>query len=353
MVMLIVTGLIVGIAMGWVLQRGRYCMNSAFRDVIFINDYTLFKAYILALLIVIIGANLLEDIGQIEELRRQAFAPIANIIGGYIFGLGIVLAGGCGSGIWYRVGEGLFAAWVSVLGFVIGIFTTKNGILSPVYNFLRSFNVWQTPNGLKVLNDDQVMELWDKGVDVVPPTLYSIFGANKWIIIAILVVIAIPFLIRGGVQKPQKGYAWPVAGILIGLVVVAAWWASEIWGGGARGVSYTGPTQELFRTLMLGKKPTWGAMLVLGTPIGALLSALGLKEFKLKAPSAEELLRVFVGGLIMGFGASVGGGCNVGHGITGVSTLALSSIVATIFIILGNWTMVYFLFIKPMKDMDI
>ncbi|RME66319.1 MAG: hypothetical protein D6778_04925, partial [Nitrospirae bacterium] len=67
----------------------------------------------------------------------------------------------------------------------------------------------------------------------------------------------------------------------------------------------------------------------------------------------EELLRVFVGGLIMGFGARIGGGCNVGHGITGVSTLALSSIVATIFIILGNWTMVYFLFIKPMKDMDI
>ncbi len=49
-------------------------------------------------------------------------------------------------------------------------------------------------------------------------------------------------------------------------------------------------------------------MLVLGTPLGAALSAIGLKEFKLKAPGAEELLRVFVGGLIMGFGATVGGG---------------------------------------------
>jgi uncharacterized membrane protein YedE/YeeE len=353
MISLVLSGLIVGIAMGWVLQRGRYCMNSAFRDLIFINDFTLFKAYILALLMVILGANLLEDIGQIEELRRQAFAPFANIIGGYIFGLGIVLAGGCGSGVWYRVGEGLFAAWVAVLGFMVGIFVTRDGILSPVYNFLRSFNVWQTPEGLKVLNDEQVMDLWDQGFDVGAPTLYSIFGANKWIIIAALVVIALPFLLKGKIARPQKGYAWPVAGILIGLVVTVAWFASEKWGGGARGASYTGPTRELFNSLLLFKKPTWGALFVLGTPIGALLSAKGLKEFKLKAPNAEELLRVFVGGLIMGFGAILGGGCNIGHGITGFSTLAISSIVATIFIVLGNWTMVYLLFIKPMKDIDV
>ncbi len=353
MLALVISGLIVGIATGWVLQRGRYCMNTAFRDVIFINDYNLFKAYLLCLIIVTIGANFLEDIGQIEELRRQAFSPIANIVGGYIFGLGIVLAGGCGSGIWYKIGEGQFNAWVTILGFVIGIYATKNGILSPVYNFLRSFTVWQTPDGLKALSDEQVIELWDKGVDVVPPTLYSFIGVNKWIVIGVLTVIALPFIFRGGVQKPQKGYSWPLTGVLLGLVVTLAWWASEKWGGGARGVSYTGPTQELFKFILTGDTPTWGAMLVLGTPIGAWLSAKGLKEFKLKAPSAEELLRVFVGGLIMGFGASVGGGCNVGHGITGFSTLALASVVATIFIILGNWTMVYFLFIKPMKDMDI
>jgi len=308
MVILVLSGLIVGLAMGWVLQRGRYCMNSAFRDVIFINDYTLFKAYILALLIVIVGANFLEDIGQIEELRRQAFAPVANIVGGYIFGLGIVLAGGCGSGIWYRVGEGMFAAGVAVAGFVIGILTTKNGILSPVYNFLRSFNLWQTPDGLKALSDQQVMDLWDKGMDVGPPTLYSIVGSNKWIVIVVLIVIAIPFLIRGGISKPLKGYSWPVAGILIGIVISVAWWVSAKWGGGARGVSYTGPTGELFRSIFLGKEPTWGSMLVVGTPIGAFLSAKGLKEFKLKAPNAEELLRVFIGGLIMGFGATLAGG---------------------------------------------
>jgi uncharacterized membrane protein YedE/YeeE len=296
-----------------------------------------------------VGANILEDIGYIEVLRRQAFAPIANVVGGYIFGLGIVLAGGCGSGVWYRVGEGMFAAWVAVLGFMIGIVTTQNGLLAPVKNYLRSFMLWKTDEGIKFFNWD-TYQAYEGSAE--PLTLYNLISANKWIVIGALVVIAIPFLIRGGVAKPQKGYSWPVAGILIGLVITAAWWASEVWGGGARGVSYTGPTGELFRSFMLGKKPTWSAFLVLGTPIGAMISAIGLKEFKLKAPDASEMLRVFVGGLIMGVGAVIGGGCNVGHGLTGFSTLAMASIVATIFIILGNWTMVYFLFIKPMKDLD-
>ena len=64
-------------------------------------------------------------------------------------------------------------------------------------------------------------------------------------------------------------------------------------------------------------------------------------------------MAVFFGGMLMGFGATVGGGCNIGQGLTGVSTLAVSSWVTTIFIILGNWTMVYWKLILPMRDMYI
>jgi uncharacterized membrane protein YedE/YeeE len=72
----------------------------------------------------------------------------------------------------------------------------------------------------------------------------------------------------------------------------------------------------------------------------------------MKVPPADELLKVLLGGIIMGIGAQIGGGCNVGHGLTGMSTLAVSSWVATIFIILGNWTMAYFLLIRPMRDLE-
>ena len=112
----IISGLLSGVIFGFILQRGRFCMNSAFRDTIFIKDFTYFHAYLLALTVMLIGSQALQDL-DIIHMKAQSFFPLANIIGGYIFGLGIVLAGGCGSGITYRVGEGQLASWVAVLGF--------------------------------------------------------------------------------------------------------------------------------------------------------------------------------------------------------------------------------------------
>ncbi len=354
----VLSGLVVGIAFGYVLQRGRYCVNTAFRDVIFIKDFTMFRAYVLGVVVTIIGANFIEDmgwLGHINEsgafvagtLYRQAFVPWANVIGGYIFGMGIVLAGGCGSGILYRTGEGLMAALLAVFGFYFGIISTKAGILKPVYDTLISKVVY--------VGDDTV------------PTLYNILGVHKWIVIAVITLASIPFLIKGKpFQKAKRGYYWSFAGLLVGVIAVAAWWTSEYFGGKARGLSFTGPLREFFQAVtvgdsqvnnpamtrtLLGVTFSWSALYVLGVPLGAYISATLLKEFKLKVPPAQELLRVLIGGLVMGIGAQIGGGCNIGQGLTGVSTLAVSSWVTTIFIILGNWTMVYFLLIRPMKNL--
>lgn len=346
----ILSGLVVGALFGFVLQRGRYCVNTAFRDIIFINDFTLFRAYILGLLVLIIGANFIEDMGWLGgsgELYRQAFVPWANVIGGYIFGMGIVLAGGCGSGILYRVGEGLTAAIMAVFGFFFGITTTRSGILKPVDELLKSKAVYIGPE------------------EDITPTLYNIIGVNKWIVIAVIAAIAIPFLLKGEpFKKAKKGYYWSTAGLLSGLVGVLAFWASAYWGGNARGLSFTGPLREFFFAVVMGDSQTnqiatktflganfsWSSLYVIGVPLGAFISAKLLQEFKLKVPPAEELMRVLLGGFVMGIGAQIGGGCNIGQGFTGVSTLAVSSWVTTIFIILGNWTMVYFLLIKPMKE---
>ena len=141
--MVLASGLLVGIIFGFVLQRGRYCMNSAFRDIIFLDDFTLFRSYLLALIIAIIGANLLEDFGFMGDfgLRRQSFNVIANMVGGYVFGLGIVMAGGCGSGIIYKVGEGYTSALVAVMGFASSLVATYHGPLKPAMDFLKSYKV--------------------------------------------------------------------------------------------------------------------------------------------------------------------------------------------------------------------
>lgn len=353
----IASGILLGLAIGFVLQRGRMCMNTAFRDAIFIKDLTLFRAYLIALIVMIIGANILNDIGVLR-LAVQPFYPLANIIGGYVFGLGMVLTGGCGSGVWYKVGEGQFNAVVAVMGFFMGIHATATGVLSPVYGLIKSVRVPVAGHNF--------------------PTLWHIIGegtAIKWAVIAVVIIGIGIFVLKG---KPfsagkQKGFTWPITGILLGILGVVSFWAASVWEGFPRGLSFTTPTGEFFSTILTGKamspdhplvrvfpmynlgpfKITWASLYIIAVPFGAYLSAKILKEFKWKVPPVDEILTVLGGSLLMGFGATLGGGCNIGQGLTGASTLAIGSVVALIFIILGNWTMVYFKFIKPMSDMDI
>lgn len=360
-IMFVLSGLLIGAAFGYTLQRGRFCVNSAYREVLF-QDYTMLRAYLLAVAVTMIGANLIEDFGLLQHadetgamvtgtLYRQAFVPWANIIGGFIFGMGIVLAGGCGSGILYRVGEGNLAYVLAVCGFFFGIAVTKFGFLKPVYDLLTANPIPVTING-----EEQV------------PTLYNIIGINKWIIIAVISVPIIYFVLQGKpFQKAKKGFSWSLAGLLTGIIAVAAFWASDHFTGRARGLSFTGPVREFFLGVffgdskaaapetrsLLGVTMSWSALYVLAVPVGAYISGKLMNEVKLKVPPADELLKVLFGGFVMGIGAQLGGGCNIGHSLTGVSTLAVSSWVANIFIILGNWTMVYFMLIKPMQDMDV
>ncbi len=353
----VISGIIIGLAVGFVLQRGRMCMNTAFRDTIFIQDYTLLQSFFIAMVVMIVGSNILNDLG-VFSLAVQPFYPIANIIGGYVFGLGMVLTGGCGSGIWYKIGEGQFNGIVAVIGFFTGIHMTATGILSPVYKLIKSVRV---PVG---------------GHDF--PTVWHIIGDGatvKWVVIAVISAALIAYILSGkpfSVRK-SKGISWPMTGLLLGIIGVAAFWASSVWEGFPRGLSFTTPTGELFSTLLTGKamlpshplvrvfpmydigpfKMTWASIFIICVPLGAYISAKILKEFKWKVPPVDELLTVLGGSLLMGFGATLGGGCNIGQGLTGTATLAIGSVVALIFMILGNWTMVYFKFIKPMSDMDI
>ncbi len=68
----VASGLLLGLAIGFVLQRGRFCMNTAFRDTIFIDDFTLFRGYLIALVIMIVGSNALADMGMFW-LPKQPF----------------------------------------------------------------------------------------------------------------------------------------------------------------------------------------------------------------------------------------------------------------------------------------
>jgi uncharacterized protein len=348
-IMVVLSSALTGIAFGFVIQRGRYCMNAGFRSLAFTKDFTMFRAYLIAILVAIVGANLLDDLGLIRGgLIRQPFAPFANMIGGYVFGMGIMLAGRGTDGMFFRIGEGMVAAFVTAVGFVVGILQTSKGILSPLYTRLRSFEV-----GIGV-NDG--------------PALWDIFGGHlaKWFVIAVIVALIAPYILK---NKPfekgqRKGFSWALTGLFVGVIVVVALWASARWGGKATGLSLTQPSSEFFLAVLFGDSRsadpmfnffglfniTWAALYIPFIPIGAFISAKGLGEFKLKTTSVQDVIWGFLGGFIMGFGAILAGGDTVGHSLTGMAALSVASIVSTLFFIFGNWSIVYYKLISPTKD---
>jgi hypothetical protein len=116
------------------------------------------------------------------------------------------------------------------------------------------------------------------------------------------------------------------------------------------GVGIVGATGPFVQALFKGPNVlNWGSFMVLSMPIGALVAAQRTGEFRWQVPDAPSTLRMFTAGLVMGISATIAGGCNIGHGFSGVPTLALSSLTATLFTFLGAWSGNYMRFVRPQR----
>lgn len=319
----LVFGLPVGLLFGVALQRGRFCMYTAFRDLLFARDATFFRAYILALLVqmtIIHGS----DTTRFLTIQHFDFTWLAAIAGGTIFGVGISLAGGCASGSWYRVGEGMVGSILAVIGFALGVATTFWGILKPLAVYLRSF---RAPYELGSLD--------------------GLFSLPRWILIFFFLIVGGAWLWRSPRPRVFTGWPWTKTGVIIGLISALSW-ISSAGVGRNFGMSFTGPSGNLIRYLTTGQESVldWGTWMILGVPVGAFLAATQANEFKWRAPAPERMVKQLIGGLMMGFGAATAGGCNIGHSLTGLAALSTTSLLATIFIIVGSWLGTYLFFMR-------
>lgn len=343
----VIPGLIMGIIFGIILQRGRFCMNSAFRDVILLKDFKLIKSVAIAILVSMIGFSIMSFSGIIS-LNPKHFAWGANILGGLIFGMGMVLAAGCASGTTYRVGEGMMGSLVALLGYAIGAYTTKSGVLSTFTSTLQT--------NTKITNAD--------GSAL---TLFGDLTPIFMLIIGIVgLVVAIFFWIRPELKKKKaenkpmfefsnmgdkifkKGWSWAITGVAIGIL---AWFAyvSSANAGRNYPLGITGGWLNWLKYWVTGSDSalTWEVFLVVGVVIGAFISSNIAGEFKLRTPKeGKTILIQFIGGLAMGFGAVLAMGCNIGNALSGVPHLSLGSILSTAFIILGCWVLAYLMFMR-------
>ncbi|MFX1508072.1 MAG: YeeE/YedE family protein, partial [Promethearchaeota archaeon] len=308
---------------------GRVCTNSAFRNLLYARNSELMIIVMLTVTVEMIGYQILAVIplpGFVFESNPISLSIIMLPIGSFLFGIGTVFAGGCAGGICYRIGEGSFKAFLAFLGFAAGIGILAIDPLSGLIGNIRISTSWV--------------------VDGKIPTLEMILPRWIWTILALGLSISgiIYYFKKESKELTHLLPHWTpvVSGVLLGILGVASRYFSTL-SGRPFGFSTTDGIGEIFQIIasFIGIfspiQIGWAGLFIIGLIIGAALSSIQIHEFKLKIPARTGVIQFFGGGLMMGFGAMLALGCNFGHIFGGIPELGISSIVALIFMISGNW----------------
>ena len=340
---MILTGLLLGAVLGYVLQRSRFCVTGAFRDLYLTRSTRYFTPFLLAIAIQAVGVAALAGVGVIAP-EPASFAPLAVIGGGLIFGVGIIMAGGCATGTYYRAGEGLIGSWVALIFYALFAAVMKYGPLGGFTEAARSRTVADA-------------------------TLHETLGVSVWVpviafsaIVATLVVrerrraTARPSLRlparRTGLGHYLADIPWSpwVGGVLLGLIAIAAWVLSTAAGRNG-GLGITTPSAKIATFLTTGDVTLvdWSVMLVLGILVGSFLAAKLSGEFRWRVPDASTILRSAGGGVAMGVGAALAGGCTIGNSLVETSLFSYQGWVSLVAIMLGTWGAAWFFLQRPQR----
>lgn len=121
---------ILGVALGIALQRSRFCFTAAMRDPVLTGSTSLAKAVIVGLAVGTVGFAALQlgayfkagHMADALKVASSSLEPVGlhTIVGGVLFGMGAVIAGGCASGTLMRMGEGFVQQWLVIPFFVLG-----------------------------------------------------------------------------------------------------------------------------------------------------------------------------------------------------------------------------------------
>lgn len=300
----------------------------------------------LAIGVSMIGVGLLAYTDQID-LTKTLYASkkwmwMSALVGGLMFGFGMVLASGCGSKTLIRIGGGSLKALVVFLVMGIAAFATLKGITAVI----------------RVATVDQF-------------AIQIAAGASLQLIISDLCGIQITTasllcaLLLGGalclwafLGKDFLNAINLSAGVGVGLIVIAAWWVSAHLGyvsehpetlqeaflgtnsGKSEALSFVAPIAYTLDWLMFfsdkSKVLTVGIVSVFGLIVGSAASAFAGKNFRWEGfGGVEDVTNHLVGGTLMGIGGVTAMGCTVGQGLSGVATLSLTSFVAVVAIVAG------------------
>jgi uncharacterized protein len=324
-------GLLIGLAYGIVALLSGFCLISSLRGWWADGDGRLIRTFALALAVAVMATQWLAGYGAVDLTKSVYLQPSFSVplmfAGGLLFGYGMVLANGCGSRALVLLGRGNLRSLVVVIVLGITAQMTLRGLIAPVrVAFLQVSST--------------------KPAHLTLPELLSTAGGEGSARLIAASVISLGLIIFAFAHAPfRRAGGQIIAGIAVGLLVAAGWFATGYLGAddfnpaAVTSLTFIAPIADTVQYVMLstGLTLNFGIAMVAGVFTGSLLAALVTRRFRLEGyTSPQHMLRSIGGAALMGSGGTMALGCSIGQGLTGVSTLALSSFVAAAGILLGS-----------------
>jgi uncharacterized protein len=344
----------VAVVLGAIVNKTNFCTMGAVSDWINIGDSGRMRAWLFAMAIAISGVAAMEAAGILNlsgdtfpPYRTANFAWLRYLAGGAMFGIGMTLASGCGNKTLVRVGAGNLKSLVVL---VIASVMAYLMMWTPFYENL--FHPWVSATAIDLARhgmNTQELGAVIAGVSGMAPSRNLNAAAGVAIALALFIFVFRSADFRGSFDNQLGGAA-------VGLAVLAGWYLTggplgQAWKEYAefatqvpsrvqvQSYTFISPMGDSVRYLLGSDNPTlinFGVVALAGVICGSFLFALATRSFRIEwFVSLGDFANHAVGGVLMGVGGVLAMGCTVGQAITGMSTLAIGSMLTFFAIVIG------------------
>ena len=343
------------VVMGVAISRTNFCTMGAVSDWVNLRDFGRLGAWMLAIVVTMLSVSILE-VSSVFELdgsrppyRSPTFAWLRYLLGGLMFGVGMTLAGGCVSKNLVRFGGGNLKSFITLIIAAIFAYLMTKTVFFEIafYNWIHPLSIDLSPLNIQTQDIGTIMAALIPSVDA------GVFHTVTAIAVSVLVVWFI--LKTRGIRNNLANIG---AGLIIGGAVTVGWYltagpAGIEWaeaaefvdnppvGVGVQSFTFVNPLGEFISLFLdLGNISiliTAGMLAAVGLVAGSFADALVSRQFRLSwFASFRDFVVNAVGGILMGIGGVLALGCTIGQGISGLSTLAVGSLIVLVAIILSS-----------------
>jgi uncharacterized membrane protein YedE/YeeE len=340
------------VALGALTARTGFCTMGAVSDWINIGDLGRMRAWMLAIATATAGLTAMESAGIVDlastfpPYRTPQFAWLRYLLGGLMFGIGMTLASGCGNKTLVRIGGGnLKSVFVLVVGAVFAYLMIFTDAYALAFGWTHAFTLALDAHGIPS------QALGSLVAGTVGGDAATLNRTLAWLIAAALAA----WTFAGADFRRDRNNV--VGGLGFGLAVLAGWWLTagpratewKEWAAfaevvpsrvDAQSFTFISPMADSARYLLDPANTAllnFGVMALIGVITGSFLHAVLTGGFRIEwFTRGSDLARHAIGAALMAVGGVLAMGCSVGQGITGMSTLALGSVITLLALITGS-----------------